>query len=139
VAGRRVTRWLLLVCTVFGLTAMHTLGHAGTAGHGHPGAAVSPAQPMTVAPATMPELTAATCTGDHCPGMPAHSGLDGWSVCLAVLTGLATVALLAILLFMVIRPAGSALRRCVPPGRLPRAPPRHTAGLTITAATVLRI
>src|SRR4051812_3587240 len=106
---------------------MHTLGHAGMAGHAHQSSATSPVWPMTAVAATMPMLTAdAACSGDHCPAMPAHPGADGWSVCLAILTGLATVAFLALLLFVRIRRGGSALRRPVPVGKPPRAPPRHT-------------
>jgi hypothetical protein len=32
----RVARWMLLACTLFGLAAMHTLGHAGMQMGAHP-------------------------------------------------------------------------------------------------------
>ncbi|SCE84394.1 hypothetical protein GA0070214_102468 [Micromonospora chaiyaphumensis] len=133
-SGRWV-RLLLLLSTLVGLTAMHTLGHGGhepaerPAAHaaGHTGAAA----------------TAADCGDGGCPvrALPlTHPGNDssGWSVCLAVLGAFAVVLLLAVLL-------GAGSRSAFPtvPGPLrlatgPRAPPPRSHGLRLAATSVLR-
>ena len=142
VAGR-VARWALLVCTLFGLAAMHTLGHAGMRmdahpGHGPAGAAVAMDVPVNGA-------AAQTALADDCPGCPHASGphapgrggVPGWTVCLAVLGGLAVLVLLAALPWARLRrfglPASAATAR--PP--VPRGPPR-SAGLILARLSVLR-
>lgn len=133
-ANARTARWLLLLCTVLGLTAMHTLGHTGMAAH-DPHTATA----MTSADAA-PSLTPAhNCTGDHCPANPGHSTPDGWSVCLAILTGLAAAVLLAVAVFAVASGFAALAAQRAPGFRLSRAPPGRPPGLTITATTVLRI
>ncbi len=89
----RLVRLLLLLCTLVGLTAMHTLGHVAHASadhatrHGtaqHP-APVEPAAPSTLAePATAPALT----------GAAAHSALAAMAVLPAV-AGMAVRPVLA--------------------------------------------
>ncbi|MEV6629174.1 hypothetical protein AB0M54_00285 [Actinoplanes sp. NPDC051470] len=146
VAGR-VARWVLLACTLFGLAAMHTLGHAGMRMHEH--ASHGPAT-LTVAPAVMMGDTAlaAAAAGavDDCPGCPhaagsagGHGGMGGWGVCLAVLSGLAMLVLLAVLLLARSRAGGARVRSSGSRLRVPRGPPPRRAGLTLAAVSVLRI
>jgi len=131
-----LARWLLLLATAFGLTIMHTLGHAGMQmdqpmNHGtglHP-AVLSTADTPVVA--AVPDI----CTGDHCPH---HSGMAGWSICLAILGGLAVIVLLAVRLAArrTSPPAGAAACRT---GRGPRPPPPLPRGLLIASTAALRI
>jgi hypothetical protein len=107
---------------------MHTLGHAGMRAdmhtHGHAGAAVA----ITA--------VAAPCPEDHC----GHDGeMSGWSVCVAVLGGLAVLLLLTVLLLA--RLSGSARSRtgAATSSRATRAPPWPRQGLRLTSVAVLRI
>jgi membrane-associated phospholipid phosphatase len=126
----RAARWLLLACTLFGLAAMHTLGHAGMRmAADHHGVQVA-AGPVT--------MGLADAVGAHCPDGHCDGAMSGWSVCLAVLGGLAVIVLLAILL------SWAASRRrvrlhLVAVSAAPRAPPRRTAGLTTASVAVLRM
>ncbi|MEU9824664.1 hypothetical protein [Micromonospora chersina] len=134
-ATGRWVRLLLLLCTLVGLTAMHTLGHGAHSPAGH--AAGHPAG-HTAAVAMV-----ADCVGDGCPARalpPADPGGDpsGWSVCLAVL-GAFAVALLVVLLLRtgsraVVPAAGGPLRHAVGP----RAPPPRPYGLRLATTSVLR-
>ena len=133
VTAGRFARWLLLACTLLGLAAMHTLGHAGMRmdadRHGvHLAAApVGPGAAMVAA--------ARDCPAGHCDG---DGAMSGWSVCLAVLGGLAVIVLLAVLL----KWAASrrrVRRRPVAVSAAPRAPPRRSAGLSAVSVAVLRI
>lgn len=143
--GRSV-RWILLLCTVFGLATMHTLGQAGVNPHTHgPSAVMSDAVPATSAGAAQPGVTdmasAASgghCPDDHCGGQHDHGGMSGWAVCLAVLGGLAVAVLLAALLLMPATRflASSRERRSLL--RAPRPPPRQRVGLTVASVAVLR-
>jgi hypothetical protein len=129
----RLARWLLLVSTVFGLAMMHTLGHAGmqmdspTHQHAMAQGVVASAQKVAA------EMVA------PCPDCPAGHAMDGWSVCLAVLSGLAVLVLLAALSLRLSR--RSPRPRVVPdrPPGGPRAPPRPAAGLAVVSIAVLRI
>lgn len=126
---------MLLLLTAFGLTMMHTLGHAGmqmdpaAARADMPAAATVGADVPAAAPAPLP------CPDDHCPH---HSGMDGWSACLAILGGLAVIVLLA---------AHLATRRHLPhivsaasgAARGSRSPPRSPSGLLIASTAALRI
>lgn len=137
-----VARWLLLLLTAFGLTMMHTLGHAGMQMDqptSHPSgmhaavvaAADSPAMADLPAVAAAPDA----CPGDHCPHQP---GMDGWSICLAILGGLAVIVLLAVRLAArrtSLRPGAAAGRT----GRGPRPPPWPGTGLLIASTAALRI
>ena len=138
---------MLLFCTLFGLAAMHTLGHADMRMDAHPHVAAMPNAAVTV---TAPDViaggivqaaavVAAPCTGDHCGGQRDHGGMTGWSICLAVLGGLAVVVLLAALL---LQPARDRTRTGGKPvSDLPpaRPPPRRRAGLTVASIAMLRI
>jgi hypothetical protein len=140
VNGGRIARWVLLACTVFGLATMHTFGHAGMHIDGHGPHPTTVDGPPAVAP------VAETAQADLCPGC-AHvspvphpvGGMPAWSICLAVLGGLAVVLLLAALVVCRSRSrvrlaAGTALRWFHP-----RGPPCHPAGLMIATVSVLRI
>jgi hypothetical protein len=144
VGAGRMARWMLLACTAFGLTAMHTLGHAQMAVDTHAGS--HPAEAV-VAAAAIGSSTAQPSTMDPCHGCtnlgpvaPGSTGMPVWSVCLAVLSGLAVLVLLAALL-VVARwrrhdgPAAGA----VPWPAAPRGPPRRRVGLRLAAVSVLRI
>jgi hypothetical protein len=129
----------LLLVTVFGLAAMHTLGHAGMRmdtdrpGMSHAISAVTvPVAPLidAVAVASMP------CDGDHCPG--GHGAMNGWSICLAVLGGLAVFALLAAL-SVAVWGDRTRLREATAAEAASRAPPIRRPGLTMASAAVLRI
>ena len=125
----RTARWLLLFGTLFGLAAMHTLGHSGMRMEPEP-------RPATVA-FTGPAAVSAPCPDGHCPGDPGAMG--GWSICVAVLGGLAVFALLAALLI-----ARRGRHEPVPgepasAAGTPRAPPIRPVGLILASTAVLRI
>ncbi|MFG3600354.1 DUF6153 family protein [Micromonospora chersina] len=133
-ATGRWVRLLLLLCTLVGLTAMHTLGHGAHSPSGQPAghrAGHSAALAMV-----------ADCEGD-CPARalpPADPGADpsGWSVCLAVL-GAFAVALLVVVLLRTgsraaVATAGGPLRHAAGP----RAPPPRPYGLRLATTSVLR-
>ncbi len=146
VGAGRMARWVLLACTLFGLAAMHTLGHAGMRMDEHAGhrlespAAVAAMGTSADVAATMPAMT------DDCPGCvhvsgpagPGHGGMADWSVCLAVLTGSAVLVLLVALLLTRSRQGGSPARAGGTRPRVPRGPPL-LIGLRIAAVSVLRI
>lgn len=136
----RWLRLLLLLCTALGVAGLHTLGHTavvGVQGHSTTGtvaglAAASPADDDG-------------CAGDGCThhaGISAATREDGrwWDVCLAVLTALATGALVAALLMLVGRLRAHDLR---PPPAQQRSAryriPPPLRGLTVTAVTVIRV
>ncbi|WP_157740054.1 DUF6153 family protein [Micromonospora narathiwatensis] len=137
----RWVRLLLLLCTLVGLAAMHTLGHGahGAAGRsgGHDGGHIG-GRPAAAAP-TMVE----SCPGDGC-----HAGVlplrdlggdpSGWSVCLAVLGAFAVALLVAVLLRAGSRPGGLTLGGPARAARGPRAPPPRPYGLRLATASVLR-
>jgi hypothetical protein len=135
----RAARALLLLVTVFGLAAMHTLGHAGMRmDTAQPG--MSPAiSAMAVPGAPLIEAVAAAsmpCGGDHCPG--GHGAMDGWSICLAVLGGLAVFVLLAAL-SVAVGGDRTRLRAATAAEAASRAPPIRRPGLTMASTAVLRI
>jgi hypothetical protein len=126
---------MLLVCTLVGLAAMHSLGHAGamqTAAmltEGHHSAA----------------MAAGDCAGDGCVQAAAapHGGgedMAGWDVCLAVVGGVVVAGLLAAALLAGagrydVATALFGWRRLGP--RAPPAPLR--VGLALATVSVLRI
>jgi len=138
----RVARWLLLVGTLLGLAAMHTLGHCGMRMDTHQAIGMIGRAPVMSAAAAPPWLTAAgaaavpACADGHCDD---HGAICGWSICLAVLGGLAVFALLAALLVAWRRERGwvRGTRSSVAGG--PQAPPRRRPGLILASAAVLRI
>jgi hypothetical protein len=98
-----MARLVLLACTLFGLAAMHTVGHG----------AVTQSPPRTVAARSPVASVVAVvtgvgedrddCGGDECahraaPPGDTRGGPWWWEVCTAVLTGVAGAALLAALL-----------------------------------------
>ncbi|WIM98591.1 DUF6153 family protein [Actinoplanes oblitus] len=135
----RLARTVLLLCTVFGLATMHTLGHAGVRGE-HPGApamsAVQAAVP-SITTGSMSSASAEACPDDHCTGH--HHQMTVWSVCLAVLGGLAVVLLLAMALVAAARPYPGPRGHERTRRRPTRAPPGTRTGLTLASTAVLRI
>ncbi|PZV97175.1 hypothetical protein SAMN05443287_105129 [Micromonospora phaseoli] len=127
---------MLLVCTLFGLAAMHSLGHdpiLGTAGHG------SHAAPAT--PALADGCHVERCIEQAAPASeePGHGHATGWAVCMAILTGFALAVVLAAHFLRrtrSLRPRGRSHTRAVG-GRAP--PTATTIGLTTASASVLRI
>ena len=141
----RAARWALLLGTLFGLTVMHTLGHAGMqmGERPHAGAGAGSAATMTptgiVHSANAPTAAAvvAECAGDHCGGPTNDGRMIHWSVCLAVLSSLAAIVAQAALLL------GMAHLRTPVSGprwglAASRSPPRRLAGLTVASMAVLR-
>lgn len=134
-ATGRWVRLLLLLCTLVGLTAMHTLGHGAHSPSGH--LAGHPAG-HTAAVAMV-----ADCVGDGCPARalpPADPGGDpsGWSVCLAVLGAFAVALLVVVLLRTGSRAAVAAARGALRHPTGPRAPPPRLYGLRLATTSVLR-
>ncbi|WP_155123519.1 MULTISPECIES: DUF6153 family protein [unclassified Actinoplanes] len=136
----RGARTVLLLCTVFGLAVMHTLGHAGVRVQDRGPVSMTAMSAVVSVPvvAFVAAAMSGECPDDHCPGDHDH-GHGAWSVCLAVLGGLAVVILLAMMLLAVARPGlfpgglGASQRRAS------RAPPPTGTGLTLASAAVLRI
>lgn len=135
-----MARWMLLACTVFGLAAMHTLGHAGMHMDTHPGHGAKPpavAASMTIVAGTSMSVDDCACAhllpGGHGPG-----AMSGWSVCLAVLSGLAVMMLLAALLWTRSRRRGTPATATLVRPMASRAPPRPT-GLRLATVSVLRL
>ncbi|WP_017593532.1 DUF6153 family protein [Nocardiopsis potens] len=144
VAGRGAPAWLralVLLCVLFGVGAMHTLGHLESHGqHGAPPAAAA-AQAHPDAPAAHPDAAAgrASPSGHHSPdgdGAPLPP-LDPTSVCLA-LAGAVLTALLATAAAHTRSPLPPALFRAAqaPPAPAVRRPP---APPSLSALQVLRI
>jgi len=139
----RIARLVLLACTLFGLAAMHTIGHSGMThtGHHHED---QPASAHQVS--TMPAFTAAQsdgCAEDgcvHAAALPEGGGgqMDPWDLCLAVLSGFAVALLLAGLLLLAVTgrfpPLFGGGRR----HRRPWAPSTLPFGLTVATVSVLR-
>ena len=125
----RTARWFLLLGTLFGLAAMHTLGHSGMRMEPEPNSA-------TMA-FTGPAAMSAPCPDGHCPGD--HGAMDGWSICVAVLGGLAVFALLAELLIARRGRHERVLGEPASAAGTPRAPPIRPAGLILASTAVLRI
>ena len=134
----RPARWALLVCTLLGLAAMHSLGHHGDA---HPSMILAEGHHASVMVGAA-DSRAAPCADGGCVFLGAAPGggndTPAWSVCLAVLGGLAVVALLGALLPASRRAnpagivlAGSGLDSRAPPGLWP-------LGLTLATVSVLR-
>jgi magnesium-transporting ATPase (P-type) len=143
----RTARWMLLLSTVFGLAMMHTLGHAGMhMGHGDshgavqtnpasagmPATAIDPTAIMAVT--VVMAMIAPECTDGTCPD---DGAMSGWSICLAVLGGLAIAVLFALLLRCrrqhTIDPHTTTAVRAIP------RPPPTAFGVTVRSTAVLRI
>ncbi|MFY1597859.1 hypothetical protein [Micromonospora sp. WMMD737] len=162
VTAARGARLLLLVGTLLGLAAMHTIGHdSHQTGHPANPSAHAAAAPGPHAAAAAPgPHAAAAAPGPHaaglalqtvvgCPGgcasedlLPAGGdtgrGLPGWGVCLAVLGAFTAALLLAAVLSVRVRavgPTGGGPVGAFPP---PRAPPPRPVGLRLATVSVLR-
>ena len=163
----RVTRWLVLTCTVIGAEAMDTLGHARShtggphaAGHSAPGSVLA-GQPARVSAqagaghgtASLAVLTATVvalvdkvvhgCPGDGCahaqPGPePGRHEPPTWGVCLAVLAALSAAVLVAWLMIGRATRATVAVRQVAGPLGESRAPPRRGFGLQLASVSVMR-
>jgi hypothetical protein len=133
----RTARLVLLVATVLGLAGMHTLGHGGphvpAAGAHHVASASMVADPA-------PDDA---CAGDGCdlvmwhPGQ-SHPDMPMWEVCLAVLVGLAVLAMAAALMRVRRTPASGALGHGYTVRPLARGPTALPVGLTLATVSVLR-
>jgi hypothetical protein len=139
----RIARLVLLACTLFGLAAMHTIGHGAMthAGHHHETHATGTHQ-RSMMPAFTPAESDG-CAGDGCAhtaAMPDGSGsrMNPWDLCVAILSGSAIAVLLAGLLLIAVtgrfppRSGGGRLRRA------PWVPPILPLGLTLATVSVLR-
>jgi hypothetical protein len=130
----QTARWLLLICTLFGLAAMHTLGHASMPMDTHADhAGVSSADAGPTAAGT---VMTAPCPDGHCGG---GHGMDAWSVCLAILGGLALVVLIGALLSRRSRSTGPHKRISAGPPAARAPPGRRYQGLRVASLAVLRI
>jgi len=91
----RFGRLLLLVATVIGVAALHTIGHASVTDFDHHGGVVVAADQPAVTIAAAPAPTDdGGCDGDGCTHQVGGSAAApdtsaGWDVCVAVLTDLA--------------------------------------------------
>lgn len=141
----RTARLMLLLATLLGLAAMHTLGHHGphvTPGHHdrHPAAGVVMSAAgivMSDAGVVMSAAEACGCGAILAAPMPGGDGTGGWDVCLAVLVAFAVLLLAAVLLR-----ASRAAATAHQPGRSgsvrPRGPPAGRVGLLLATVSVLR-
>ncbi len=129
---------MLLVCTLIGLAAMHTIGHDASSMRPdgeHPGHATA--------------ALAAPAAHDGCPRDDCHHGavepsghgsghLPAWQVCLAIVAAVALAVALGVLLI-----AHTSFARAGPrPGRRApscRAPPQCRIGLHLASVSVLRV
>ncbi|MEU9507023.1 hypothetical protein AB0D32_12160 [Micromonospora sp. NPDC048170] len=154
-------RLLLLVCTLLGLAAMHTIGHDSHAtGHTAEASAHAVAAPdphADGADASMPPRHDTTLAYAAMAAFPAVAGcpggcasdrllpfgdtggeLPGWGVCLAVLGAFAAPLLVAALLSTGVRAVGPSGRDSVGSFPSPRAPPPLPVGLRLATVAVLR-
>ncbi|MFB9445869.1 hypothetical protein Dvina_32240 [Dactylosporangium vinaceum] len=131
----RTARVMLLLATLFGLAAMHTLGHHGphlSLGHhhrDHPAVMAEDAPATAAVMRAAAELTAPIRGGDR---------PSGWDLCVAVLVAF-TVLLLAALLLRARRAAATPSRAGRSSPAQPRGPPVRRFGLSLATVSVLRI
>lgn len=137
----RIARLVLLACTVLGLTALHTIGHAAITGTDRPAAILSAAEPGLVLLAAAPP-DGDGCGNDGCTHqsvMPggAHDTSQRWEVCVAVLSVLAVGVLLAALLLIAALGRAPAAEADRPPctRQISLAP---AFGLALTTVAVVR-
>ena len=138
----RTARWMLLFCTMFGLATMHTLGHAGIQldGHAHVGTMPAATAAMTDLARLVPAAAIeAPCAGHDCGHHHDHGAMTRWSICLAILGGLAAIVLLTALLLKPVRRRAGTGGTATSEIRTPRPPPRRPVGLTVASTAVLRI
>jgi hypothetical protein len=137
-----MARLVLLACTLFGLAAMHTVGHGAVTDSPHRTVAGSSPIATIAAGVTGVGGDRDDCGGDGCahraaPPGDSRGGPWWWEVCTAVLTGVAGAALLALLLALPTRrsspspPAGRGRHRSGADRRVP-------VGLAVTVVAVAR-
>jgi hypothetical protein len=137
----RLARLLLLACTVLGVAALHTIGHAavGAPDHHNIVTVSAPVLPGTPIAQLVPGEHGG-CDGDGCdhqaiaPGN-ADDSSRWWEVCVAVLSVLALGALITAAAL------GGRLAPTLTTWVTRRPPPaarRRPVGLTLTALVVLR-
>ena len=118
---------------------MHTIGHSSMPSGAHHAAPALQTAAMA-SDAAAPAVEPMTCPGEcaHAPAPARDGGIGGWSVCLAVLSALATLILLTVLVMRSggHRHTGAA---AVPWSRVPRGPPVRRAGLVLATVSVLRV
>lgn len=132
---QRVARLILLFCTVFGVAALHTIGHAAVMDTDQHAAAQAPYVVSAIDDDD-------GCDGDGCTHqlvMPGN-GRDGsqrWEACLADLSTLSAGAFVAALLLMAVLGLSltPATRRRFRMPLLRQGPPH---GLTLTTLAVIR-
>jgi len=135
----RLARLLLLVCTVLGVAALHTVGHAAVTGldHHSRATAVTDSTTFSIVPAVTPGEHGG-CDGDGCTHQAAaptgsQDTSRWWEVCLAVLTVLA-VGVLGTRLWT----TGTATLFTLKHRRRRSAAAVRPFGLAVTAVTVIR-
>ena len=139
----RIARLVLLGCTLFGLAAMHTIGHSGMSHADHHSETRSTAAHQPAAMLAFTPAESDGCAGDgciHAAALPtSNAQMNRWDLCVAVLSTLAIAVLLIALLL-------SAVTGRFPPRfdngwsrPAPRAPPFLAWGLTLATVSVLRI
>jgi Family of unknown function (DUF6153) len=137
-----IARLVLLGCTLFGLAAMHTIGHGGMIHADHHGEIVTAAGHQSPGTLRFASAESDGCAGDGClhvAALPSNGGqMDRWDLCVAVLNALPIALLLVALLL-------AAVTGRFPPhlrngDRRPglRAPPIAAWGLTLATVSVLR-
>ena len=143
----QLARWLVLACTLLGVVTMHTLGHAGMqiGTHTSNNVVAHTAAPDPAPPPVEQMIAVGKVAGEDCHrecaqlrGPDHRDGMAGWGVCLAVLAGIAVLALITVLLTRSRSHAGS-VTTTDPQTLGARGPPSRSAGLTLAAVSVLRI
>lgn len=134
----RLTRLLLLACTVLGVAALHTIGHAAAGDTGqHTTVASSAVSVASIVPVDTDGHGG--CDGDGCDHQSitpsdAHDNSRMWDVCVAVLSVLALGLLAAATSSAHIGLARTRWTRWRPPPLLPH----RRVGLALTTVAVLR-
>jgi hypothetical protein len=138
-----LARLALFACTLVGLAAMHSLGHAGgphasaLSGH-HPVLGMAASGTFT---ATPEDCHDGACAHVDAPTHNPGGGMSDWSICLAVLAATAAGVLLTALLLQRSTWAGATgTPGNSPPGasRAPPDPRPPPVGLIVAEASVLR-
>jgi hypothetical protein len=131
----RIARFVLLACTLFGLAAMHTIGHGTmSSAHHHEAPSVAMHQ-LSAMPAFTPADSDGCAAGGclHAAVLPDSGGpMDLRDLCVAVLNAFAVAMLLAAVTGRLPPGSGDGRR---PALRLPPIPPW---GLTVVTVSVLR-
>ncbi|OJF11186.1 DUF6153 family protein [Couchioplanes caeruleus] len=134
-------RWAVLLCTLFGLATMHTLGHASMPMDSHDHSVVESSAGHSATGESFvgvhEKAVAGPCPDGHCGGQ--HGAMAGWSICLAILGGLAIAGLFAALLLARPKSRARGPSRVVTSSRASRAPPWRGQGLRVASLAVLRI